>query len=157
MSTSFRKVLFLCTGNYYRSRFAEELFNALARENALAWRAESRGLQLCPGNEGPISHFTVEELQRLGIPQPGEFRHPRSLQESDLREAHLVVGVKELEHRPLLTEQFPSWVERVEFWQIDDIDCAEPVVALRNLARQVRQLTAKLLAAAVEKHVALTG
>jgi len=36
-------VLFLCTGNYYRSRYAEELFNHLARAEGLSWRAISRG------------------------------------------------------------------------------------------------------------------
>jgi protein-tyrosine phosphatase len=36
-------VLFLCTGNYYRSRYAEELFNHLARAEGIGWRAFSRG------------------------------------------------------------------------------------------------------------------
>jgi len=35
-------VLFLCTGNYYRSRFAEILFNAVAAKEGLGWRADSR-------------------------------------------------------------------------------------------------------------------
>ena len=50
-------VLFLCTGNYYRSRFAEVLFNHLARERGSCWRAESLGLDLAIGvnNVGPIS------------------------------------------------------------------------------------------------------
>jgi protein-tyrosine phosphatase len=39
-----RKILFLCTGNFYRSRFAEELFNHLARQKRLDWVADSRGL-----------------------------------------------------------------------------------------------------------------
>ena len=39
-----KTVLFLCTGNYYRSRFAEILFNHLAGQSKLAWRADSRGL-----------------------------------------------------------------------------------------------------------------
>ena len=50
-------VLFLCTGNYYRSRFAEVLFNHVAGERGLGWRAESRGLDLAGGvnNMGPQS------------------------------------------------------------------------------------------------------
>jgi protein-tyrosine-phosphatase len=36
-----QRVLFLCTGNYYRSRYAEELFNHLARAEGLGWRAFS--------------------------------------------------------------------------------------------------------------------
>ena len=38
------RVLFLCTGNYYRSRFAEALFNSLAKRAELNWTADSRGL-----------------------------------------------------------------------------------------------------------------
>lgn len=38
-----KTVLFLCTGNYYRSRFAEYLFNHLAEQQTLEWRAESLG------------------------------------------------------------------------------------------------------------------
>ena len=35
-------VLFLCTGNYYRSRFAEVLFNSVAGQMGLPWRAHRR-------------------------------------------------------------------------------------------------------------------
>jgi protein-tyrosine phosphatase len=41
--TTIRRVLFLCTGNYYRSRYAEELFNHIARAEGLGWRAFSCG------------------------------------------------------------------------------------------------------------------
>jgi hypothetical protein len=37
-----KAVLFLCTGNYYRSRFAEVLFNSVAGKMGLPWRASSR-------------------------------------------------------------------------------------------------------------------
>ena len=51
-----KTVLFLCTGNYYRSRFAEVLFNSVAGKMGLAWQASSRGLALERGvnNVGPI-------------------------------------------------------------------------------------------------------
>jgi protein-tyrosine phosphatase len=41
-----RTVRFLCTGNYYRSRFAEALFISVAVRMGLPWRASSRGLAL---------------------------------------------------------------------------------------------------------------
>jgi protein-tyrosine-phosphatase len=34
-----KTVLFLCTGNYYRSRFAEVLFNSVAGKMGLLWQA----------------------------------------------------------------------------------------------------------------------
>ena len=36
-----KTVLFLCTGNYYRSRFAEILFNSVASKLGLPWQASS--------------------------------------------------------------------------------------------------------------------
>ena len=39
-----KNVLFLCTGNYYRSRFAEILFNSVAGRMGLPWKASSRGM-----------------------------------------------------------------------------------------------------------------
>jgi protein-tyrosine-phosphatase len=62
-------VLFLCTGNYYRSRFAEELFNHHADRAGLSWIAHSRGLALERGahNVGPISQFALHALKELEI------------------------------------------------------------------------------------------
>jgi low molecular weight protein-tyrosine phosphatase len=50
-------VLFLCTGNYYRSRFAEILFNSVTGKMGLSWKATSRGLALERGvnNVGPMA------------------------------------------------------------------------------------------------------
>jgi protein-tyrosine phosphatase len=54
-------VLFLCTGNYYRSRYAEVLFNSVAGKMSLAWKASSRGLALERGvnNVGPMEVSAV--------------------------------------------------------------------------------------------------
>ena len=58
-----KRILFLCTGNYYRSRFAEIFFNWHAEQRVLAWRAESRGLALDASNVGPISRHTLAYLK----------------------------------------------------------------------------------------------
>src|SRR5438067_2061883 len=60
--------LFLCTGNYYRSRFAEILFNHRASHLRLDWRAESRGLKIgWLGNIGAISPDAIATLEARGI------------------------------------------------------------------------------------------
>lgn len=142
-----KQVLFLCSANFYRSRFAEHLFNSLARQADLPWRADSRGLAVGHwGDIGEISHHTVEALKACGVVLQGEHRLPQPLCLADLAGADLVIGVKEAEHRAMIAQQFPSWMDRVEYWQIDDLDCAGPEEALPVLEAKVRELVERLQA-----------
>jgi protein-tyrosine phosphatase len=149
MRTRERVVLFLCTGNYYRSRFAEELFNALAGRAELPWRAESRGLAIERGifNVGAMSAAVVSALGALGHRPRGATRWPLQAVEADLARSDLVIAVKEDEHRPLLSERFPGWADRVEYWHIHDVDCGSVEEALADIGRQVEALVARLLRA----------
>ena len=72
----YKTVLFLGTGNYYRSRYAEILFNWEAQKRGLAWHADSRGLDPDPLNAGPMSRHTKEALRKLGIPIDKHLRFP---------------------------------------------------------------------------------
>jgi protein-tyrosine phosphatase len=138
-------ILFLCTGNYYRSRFAEEWFNYLARQRGLTARADSCGLQLQPDrNPGPISPLAIQRLAALGLKLPEPLRFPRAVREEDLQAAFCIVALKEAEHRILLQQQFPAWTNRVEYWHIHDLDCAAPEVALAELAAHVEALLKRL-------------
>lgn len=140
-----KTVLFLCSGNYYRSRFAEELFNHLVAESDDTWRAESRGIRLTPSNEGPISEFTIQALAERNIPLPEPTRMPIVLQEEDLQKADHIVAVKRDEHEPMLRDRFPEWLDRVEFWAIDDIDCSTPEDAIPALESRVKNLLNTLI------------
>ena len=137
-------VLFLCTGNFYRSRFAEVYFNWLARRDKISWQADSRGLALIPENVGPISVHTRDYLGSLGIPLPDPLRDPVDASEPDFRAARLIVALKEAEHRPLMQSRFPVWVERVEYWRVHDLDFAQPSEALPQVQRHVEELFARL-------------
>lgn len=132
-------VLFLCTGNYYRSRFAELLFNHLAKQRDLDWQATSRGLALESGvnNVGPISQHTLAGLAARNVALVAEVRRPRALNESDLAGAHHIVAVNRTEHLPILERKFPRCVEQVEFWHVHDCDFANPEEALAQIERSV--------------------
>jgi len=140
-------VLFLCTGNYYRSRFAEIYFNWLAEQRQSAWRADSRGLALDPLNLGPLSLHTREALKKLEIPLPEPLRLPIDLAVADLVGADHVVAVKEAEHAPLVARRFPEWSSRIEFWHVHDLDCATSQEALPQLKGLVSRLFERLNAA----------
>lgn len=144
--TKHRSVLFLCTGNYYRSRFAEILFNHLAQERGLNWRATSRGIARDFGawNVGPISPHTCQALAARRIELPEPLRDPMHCFEEDLRTADLVVAVKEAEHRPMLAKHFAGWEDRVEYWHVHDIDQAHPDIAMVEIENAVRLLIDRL-------------
>jgi protein-tyrosine phosphatase len=73
---------------------------------------------------------------------------PQTVSDNDLEAADLIVAVKRAEHHPLLMENFPNWVERVEFWHVDDLDCAGPEEAIPCLERLVSELIERLAAEA---------
>src|SRR5207249_1140143 len=112
-----KTVLFLCTGNYYRSRYAEVLFNSMAGKMNLPWMASSRGLALERGvhNVGPMAASAIEVLEAAGLRAVPEFgRFPIQVTVDDFEAAHWIVALKEAEHLPLLQERFPAWAEKVE-------------------------------------------
>src|SRR6266851_9876898 len=92
-----KSVLFLCTGNYYRSRFAESLFNSVAGKMGLPWRASSRGLALERGvnNVGPMAVSAVKALETRGLRAAVDFaRFPIQVIVDDLDTADWIVALK---------------------------------------------------------------
>src|ERR1700730_9407300 len=118
-----KTVLFLCTGNYYRSRFAEVLFNSVAGKMGLPWRASSRGLALERGinNVGPMAVAAVKALEAMAIRAAEDVaRFPVQATADDFEKAGWVVALKDAEHMPLLQERFLGWAKNVEYWQVND-------------------------------------
>lgn len=149
MSSDFSHVLFICTGNYYRSRFAEYVFNyhAIRTQPTLPWRAFSRGLaidQVSPG-AGHLSPFALQALSDKGI-DAAAYRPPIALGEQDLALAGRVIALKHAEHHPLMGKKFPHWQERIEYWHVHDIDYAHPDQALPEIESLVAALLAALTA-----------
>ncbi len=154
MATIFQPViLFLCTGNYYRSRFAELLFNRLAVERDIDWRAASRGLAIELGylNVGPISSHTVDRLTALNIAFDEAHRMPLACTQTDFTSATRVIALNELEHRALMSARFPDWLERIEYWNVHDLDMATAEEALAKIEKLVRALVNSLAKVPNEK------
>ena len=104
-----------------------------------------------PGGCGSIwtitAPFTTKRLLGLRTEESPCLRAtaiPSRSKRMTLQAAHLIVAVKEAEHRPLLKLNFPAWAERVEYWHVHDLDCAMPDEALPELAAKVEELVNRL-------------
>lgn len=141
-----KRVLFLCTGNYYRSRFAECIFIILARKRRLPWTADSRGLRLEDGvhNIGPISPLVLAALSEYSGSPPWPIRHPMPACAADFQAANIVIGMDESEHRRMMAERFPQFAHQVEYWHIHDLDRCGPEAALAQVETQVLALINRL-------------
>lgn len=132
-----KRLLFVCSGNYYRSRLAELLFNHAAEAGGLAWRAESRGLlkagDLKGLSEHAIAYLRENELGHLA----DEPRDPLTLDVEDVTDSDLVIGMCRDEHEPMINQKFLSLARalnkagRIRYWQIYDIPAPpRPIVRL---------------------------
>ncbi len=144
------QLLFICTGNYYRSRFAEALFNHAAQQNNLDWHAESRGLatwMVDQVRDGMIASCVLHTLTKQKISHEMTSPRPKQLTLVDLQQADRIIALKEVEHRPMMLKQFPEWADRIEYWHVHDIDFSPPEAALPEIASLVATLVSELRSA----------
>ncbi|MEL6180983.1 MAG: low molecular weight phosphatase family protein [Myxococcota bacterium] len=140
-------VLFVCTGNYYRSRFAEEWFNHLARTQPSAWRADSRGLldsEAITCNPGPISVHTVAFLRELGVEPIGHERLPKPIEDDAPNHFSPIVCVNGPEHRPMVEARPRLAAADILYWDIRDVREEPSHSALVRCKAKVDALFAQL-------------
>ena len=138
------QVLFLCTGNYYRSRFAEAVFNYHCDRRQLSWRAYSRGLAIHLAPPNHLSPATRIGLRLRGIPFHHTAAEKQAVTAADMHSAAVRIALKEIEHRPLIQTLFPDWEDRVIYWDIHDVDVALPGAMLPMLEQKVMRLIEEL-------------
>lgn len=139
-----RKILFICTGNYYRSKFAEIYFNYISH-TLISYKAQSRGINIeNPLNIGFISPYTVLRLNKLEIPIP-KLKPPILLTENDLITSEIVIALDEKEHFEYLNETYPIHQNKITYWNIPDLYKESAETALDKLQIEVINLFVSLL------------
>ena len=144
-------VLFLCTGNYFRSRFSELWFNhqIALQGHGDDIRAVSAGLRVT-SDSGNIGEMAIEAqiaLQQRGVAvDPTQLAMPRQVTRDDVEQADVVVAVDADAHRPMVRELFPDLETKIRFWSVKDLDevvAGDDPIAL--LQHQVDQLINALI------------
>jgi protein-tyrosine phosphatase len=98
-----------------------------------------------------MSRFALEALDAKAIVPEGETRSPRPCSLVDFDAAHLVIALKEAEHRPLIERRFPEVAHRVTYWHVDDVGLVHPSIALAMIDNHVHELISMLRIADVRK------
>lgn len=136
-----KKLLFVCTGNTCRSPMAEVIFNSLAEEKGLDWRAESAGVAAV--GERPASQNAIQAVAEIGLDL--NMHRTRFLPAIDLNDYSLFVGLTE-EHAEILRSiGIPAEFVRVLYRapNVDDIydlrmDIVDPYGGDLNAYRKCR-------------------
>ncbi len=122
-----KRVLFICSGNFYRSRLAEILFNHEAAAAGLSWEADSRGL-LQAGELKGLSPQAAHYLERNNLAAlAADPRDPIALDVEDLTDADLVIGLCRQEHKTMIEQKFLALAKalhkagHLRYWNIYDI------------------------------------
>ena len=130
-------IQFVCTGNYYRSRLSEIYIRHVSGGKI---RTDSKGFGAYrKSNKGMISKHVPRYLESVGVPLDRQ-RFPEQLSAIHLEHAKRVIVLDEKEHRPMMRVDFPTWEDKVAYWQIEDVQFVSPEKALPALHRRLDQL-----------------
>jgi len=104
------KILFVCTGNSFRSPIAE----ALLKKHRSDLEVESAGTKTA----GIIASNAKELLERENALKNLK-RTPEGLEQKNLEEYDLIVAMKE-DHKNEILRRYPQMKDRIQVWNIDD-------------------------------------
>jgi len=125
LSPSGKRLLFVCSGNFYRSRLAEILFLHYTDPEKRDWEVFSRGLAVGPVMRGVASEV-VDFLKPMGL-DTGDYRDPRPLLVDELIGASHVVLLNRAEHEPAIEREFHPVYRKllgagaITFWNVFDL------------------------------------
>ena len=126
-----KQFCFVCTGNLYRSKYAEACFNYLCiKNNVTNKRAFSRGLRVQPTEQyehGESFTFpvrlaipTYERMVKRKIPFCLIGATNQMLDNYDCASSEKIILMNKDEHMPWMTQKHSEYLDRVECLEIGD-------------------------------------
>lgn len=100
-----KRILFVCTGNLYRSPLAEAFFRQRVEENGIQndWEISSAGTWTKPNQPAPPDLLTAAERYGLDLKL-----HRTRMVDAELLSAQDLIVVMEGSHKEALSVEFPS-------------------------------------------------
>lgn len=134
--------IFICTGNFYRSRFAEAYFNFLSDKFQLPAFAKSAGFKPHLADdkaavEGEISLLAKNKLDTMGISKVYYDKKRELLEENMLKEADFIIVLDKDEHFSMMKELFPKYLEKSIFYDAKDIEFCDHNIALNYIKKMI--------------------
>ena len=123
----YKKVLFVCTGNWYRSRLAEVLFNHYAAQHSSTWEADSRGLSENSRMKG-MSPSALRYLAQIGFEGAESYAcEPQPIRVEDMESFDLIIGMNRKEHEPMMKTRYGQMAKiyeqkgKLRYWNVFDV------------------------------------
>lgn len=148
--TKTKNITFVCTGNYYRSRYAEAYFNYISDLLNLNFKAYSYGLATHLADElaeehGEISPDSKGRLAEMGIPEKYFLRDRQPLTNDAIEDSDVIIAMDKEEHIPMIKESFPKYINQFNFFEIKDIFDWEPKQTLDETQKSVEMILNQII------------
>lgn len=117
-----KRIYFVCMGNYYRSRLAEELAVYYAAQYEVEIQVDSGGLTDIEhsNNVGPIASSVLRYLAAKNIQPRGARRYPKPVTADDVYASDIVVCTDADEQLHLFQNVCPEFSGKLVTWRARD-------------------------------------
>lgn len=129
------KILFVCTGNYYRSKFCENLWQYLLERFDQKGEVSSSGLKpelalLWKEAFGKVSPFTTRALKVIGVPVYDD-SSLHMLNQEEIYNCDKIVFINKEEHMNLLKDSgLRVPLDKIVAWDNADVDQEFPIESI---------------------------